>query len=126
MFAYIDDIIIAATTLDELDREILDLADRLAEANMRLNSGKTHFYQEYVMYLSYVITPKGAKPDPKKLKAIAECPTPEHPKQIKQFTGITGYYRRHVPGYTMKAKSLFYFAKKNKTFTWGGKAQIAL
>ena len=73
MFAYI---IIAATTLDELDRDFLDLADRLAEANMRLHSGKTRLYQEYVTYLDYVITPQRVKPDPKKLKSIAEYPTP--------------------------------------------------
>ena len=101
------------------------MADRLVEANMRLHPGKTHFYQEHVTYLFYVIMPEGVKPDPKKLKAIAEFPTPEHPKQIKQFTGITDYYRRHVPGYAMKAKPLFDLTEKNKTFTWDGKAQNA-
>ena len=114
MFTYIDDIIIAATTLDELDRYFLNLADRLAEANMRLHPGnmrlhpgKTRFYHEYVTYLGYIIRPEEVKPDQKKLKAIAEYPTPGHPKQIKQFTGITGYYRRHVTGYSMKARPSF-------------------
>ena len=106
MFIYIADIIIAVTTLDELDRDFLDLADRLAGANMRLHPGKTRFYQEYVTYLGYVIMP-----DLKKLKAIAEYPTPGQPKQIKQFLNV------------MKANHLFDLTKKNKTFTLDGKAQ---
>ena len=125
MFAYIDNIIIASLTNDNLDREFMGLTGKLRQVNMRLHPGKTQFYQTSVTYLSYVITSMGIRSDPRKLQAIAEFPTPEHPKNIKQFTGMTNYYWRLIENYLGIARLLYDLSKKNIKFVWNEKAQTA-
>ena len=39
---------------------------------------------------------KGIKLDPKKLSAIKDYPTPLKQKQVKQWIGLAGYYRKFV------------------------------
>ena len=33
----------------------------------------------------------------KKLESIAKMPAPKNPKEVKQFLGLVGYYRKFVP-----------------------------
>ena len=46
------------------------------ERNITLNFDKLQLCVSEVKYLGIIITPKGMKPDPAKLKAIAEMTTP--------------------------------------------------
>lgn len=47
-----------------------------------------------------------------------EFPTPRTPKNIKQFFGLAGYYRRFIPNFSKIAKPLTDLLKKNSTFNW--------
>ena len=123
MFAYIDDIIIASLTNDDLDREFMELSGKLRKVNMQVHPGKTQFYQTSVLGF-YVITPLGIWPDPRKLQAIAEFPTSKHPKHIKQFTGMTNYYRRFIENYSGIARPLYDLTKKNIKFVWNKKGLL--
>ena len=34
---------------------------------------------------------------PEKLESIAKMPAPKTPKEVKQFLGLVGYYRKFMP-----------------------------
>ena len=40
---------------------------------------------------------EGIQPLPEKLESIAKMPAPKNPKEVKQFLGLVGYYRKCVP-----------------------------
>lgn len=63
------------------------------------------------------------KPNPDKLKAVSDFPTPKNPKQIKQFLGLAGYYRRFIKDFSKKAKPLNDLLKKDVTFNFGSKQE---
>ncbi|GKB82439.1 hypothetical protein Tco_0949334 [Tanacetum coccineum] len=52
---------------------------------MKLDPSKCAFGMEEGKFLGYVATVEGIKADPKKLKVILRCTTPEGPEQEYQY-----------------------------------------
>ena len=45
-------------------------------------------------------------------------PAPKNPKQVKQFLGLVGYYRKFVPRFTDILRVLTHLTKKDIEFKW--------
>jgi hypothetical protein len=43
------------------------------------------------------VTGEGVKPDPEKVKAITNFPTPKNTTDVKSFLGLAGYYWKFIP-----------------------------
>lgn len=78
-----------------------------------------------VNYLGHVITDKGVKPDPQKIKCVLKFPIPTNAKEVKSFLGLSGYYRRFIQNYGYLAKPLTTLLKKDVTFIWSDLCQEA-
>ncbi|XP_048515544.1 uncharacterized protein LOC125502056 [Athalia rosae] len=118
MFVYLDDIVIYASSLHEHTRKFNLLIDRLRSANLKLQPDKCEFLRKEVNYLGHIISEEGLKPDPKKLDAVKNFPIPKNPKNVKQFLGLAGYYRRFIQNFSKIAKPLTELLKKDKNFNW--------
>ncbi|XP_025267880.1 uncharacterized protein LOC112639130 [Camponotus floridanus] len=94
------------------------LMQRLRTANLKLQPDKCEFLRNEVMYLGHIIGSDGVRPDPAKVKAVMNFPIPKNPKNIKQFLGLAGYYRRFIPNFSKIAKPLTDLLKKDKKFEW--------
>ena len=55
---------------------------------------------------------------PEKLESIAKMPIPQNAKQVKQFLGLVGYYRKFVPHFSDIARPLTQLTRKNEGFNW--------
>ena len=104
MFVYLDDIVLYASSLTEHLIKFKKLAHRLREANLKLQPTKCKFLHKEVAYLGHIITEEGVKPDLGKIQAVRNYPAPSTPKGIKQFLGLTGYYRRFIPEFSKIAR----------------------
>jgi len=71
-----------------------------------------------VNHRGHVIGKDGVKPDPLKVIAIKEFSRPRISKNIKQFLGLAGYYKRFISNFTKIAKPLKNVLKKDKKFVW--------
>ena len=76
-----------------------------------------------VAYLGHIISDKRVAPNPDKIKAISTYPAPQNNKQIKQFLGLVGYYRRFIKNFSLIAKPLTQLLKKDVPFNWSPKVQ---
>ena len=81
------------------------------------------FLRKKVAFLGHVISEDGVKPDPEKIKAVIQFPTPRNVKNVRQALGFFGYYRRFIPEYTVKAKPLNDLLRKDQPFNWGEKQE---
>jgi len=118
LFVYLDDIVIYASSLTEHNRKFHKLAERLRSANLRLQPDKCEFLRKEVTYLGHVINETGVKPDPKKVDAVLNFPRPKNTKNIKQFLGLAGYYRRFLNNFSKTARPLTALLKKDEPFVW--------
>lgn len=125
LFVYMDDIVIYADSLEEHARKLRTLLARLQNSGLTLQPEKCRFLQREISYLGHVITREGVKPDPGKIRAVKQFPVPKTKKNIKQFLGLVGYYRRFILNMAKIAKPLTKLLKQDIPFCWTSGAQVA-
>nr|GEV02531.1 hypothetical protein [Tanacetum cinerariifolium] len=62
---------------------------------------------------------QGLHVDPAQIKVVKDWASPTTPTEIRQFLGLTGYYRRFIKYFSKIAKSLTILTQKDKKFIWG-------
>ena len=85
---------------------------------MKLKASKCTFLKTHVQYLGHFISGQGIEPVPEKLESIKNVPPPRTPKEIKQFLGLIGYYRKFVPRFADIARPLSALTRKDMLFEW--------
>ena len=120
---YLDDIIIFSQ--DKLQHlEHLDIVfSRLWEAGLKMKCSKCDFFKSEIHYLGHLISPEGISPLPNKLDSIKHMPVLNGAKEIKQFLGLTGYYRKFIPRFADIARPLTTLTKKDAKFEWTSACQ---
>ena len=120
---YLDNIIIFSQ--DELQHlEHLEIVfSRLQEAGLKMKRSKCDFFKSEIHYLGHLISPEGISPLPNKLDSIRHMPVPNSAKEIKQFLGLTGYYRKFVPRFADISRPLTTLMKKDTKFEWTSACQ---
>ena len=115
---YLDDIIIFSQ--DELQHlEHLEIVfSHLWEAGLKMKCSKCDFFKSKIHYLGHLISPEGISLLPNKLDSIRHMPVPNSTKEIKQFLGLTGYYRKFVPRFADISRPLTTLMKKDMKFVW--------
>ena len=86
---------------------------------------KCEFLRPKIGYLGHIIDKNGVPPDHEKIIAVNEFPVPKTQKNIKQFVGLAGYYRRFIEGFSKIANPLNQLLKKDTSFIWTDKQHIA-
>lgn len=106
VLVFIDDLIIFAPTLEEHERRLMRVLNKLKEYGLKLSVEKCKFFQTSVKYLGHVVSENGIETDPDKIKALTSWPVPQNLKELRSFLGFAGYYRRFVHGYSVIVKPL--------------------
>jgi hypothetical protein len=70
-----------------------------------------------VKYLVHIVSHKGVKEDPNKIKSIKEWRIPTTLRHIQGFLGLIGYYRKFVKNYGRIVAPLMKLLKKD-AFSW--------
>ena len=76
------------------------------------------FLQKNIHYLGHLISADGIRPLKDKLDSIRDMPTPCNSKEVKQFLGLIGYYRKFVPCFAALSRPLSKLTCKDKVFEW--------
>ncbi|GBM66896.1 Transposon Ty3-G Gag-Pol polyprotein [Araneus ventricosus] len=76
-----------------------------SEYGLEINFKKYQFLKRKIEFLGYVIEEGTVRPSPSKTIAIQNFPEPKNVKQMQTFLGLTGYFRKFVPGYSKIALS---------------------
>ena len=92
-----DDLIIAASTVEEHDKILKQVLDRAEAHNVKLNYDKLQLRVPEVKYLGAIISQEGMKPDPTKVQAISEMPTPSSKPSVRRLLGMINFLAPHIP-----------------------------
>ena len=57
--------------------------------------------------MGHIVSKNGISTNFEKIKIIVELPRPKNPKQVQEFMGHRGYYRRLIYMYAIIAKPLY-------------------
>ena len=120
--AYLDDVIVTGSTLDEHNRNVKALFKKIAESGFRVRMEKCSFAKEEIKFLGHIVSRDGRRPDPEKIQAIVEMPEPKDAKQLKSFLGMISYYSSFVPEMRSMRGPLDDLERKD-TFEWTAEHQ---
>ena len=115
---YLDDIIIFSKTEEEHLEHLETIFNQLRESGLKLKLQKCSFFKKHIQYLGHLISDEGIQPLLEKLESIAKMPTPKNAKQVKQFLGLIGYYRKFVPRFADISRILTKLTRKDQEFKW--------
>ena len=122
---YIDDILVFFCTIEEHVVHLRQVLTRIRAANLKLKPLECHFLRRSIDYLGHVITPQVLQPNPKQVAAVQDFPAPENASQVRQFIGLTSYYRHFINKFADTAAPLHGLTCKNAEFQWTQVCQSA-
>ena len=103
---YMDDIIVWGSTAEEHDERLTKALERLSKVGLVLNAEKCVFRRPEIEYLGEVVTQDGVKPDPNKIQAITEMPTPRDVLELQHVLGMVTYLGRFIPNMSVRTAAL--------------------
>ena len=62
---------------------------RCCEQNIKLNNNKVKLQYKEIPFLGHLISKDGLKPDPAKIKAVLEMPTPTDVASVRRIVAFT-------------------------------------
>ena len=93
----LDDIIIFSKTEEEHLQYLEQIFTRLHNFGLKMKPEKCSFFKKHIQYLGHLVSERGFEPFPEKLESICHMPAPSTAKEVKQFLGLIGYYRKFIP-----------------------------
>ena len=113
-----DDLIIAASDDSEHDQILRKVLERARANGVRFNRSKVQLRLPEVKYLGHLLSANGVRPDPDKVIAIREMPTPGDRKELLRFLGMTTYLSKFIPAYSTITDPLRLLLKKDALWQW--------
>ena len=124
-FTFFDDTCIFAKSWTELMVYLIEVLDMLKKAGLTLNLKKCRFGMKKVEYLGYVLGEGVIQPGERKIRAIAEFPSPRNVHEVRRFMGLASFFRRFVPKFAQVAMPITDQLKAKKIFEWTSDQETA-
>ncbi|GJV73422.1 putative reverse transcriptase domain-containing protein [Tanacetum coccineum] len=125
VIVFIDDILIYSKNKKEHEEHLKAFLELLKKEELYAKFSKCKFWIPKVQYLDHVIDSQGIHVDPAKIESIKDWASPKTPKEIRQFLGLAGYYRRFIEGFSKISKSMTKLTQKKGKFVWDDKQEAA-
>lgn len=114
---YMDDIIIFSPSFEQHKIDLNRVLKKLKDANLKIQLDKCEFFRKEVQFLGHTVSEDGVRPNQDKIVAIQNWPLPTTEKEIRQFLGLLGYYRRFIKDFAKLVKPLTSLLRKDNDFT---------
>jgi len=124
VMVYVDDIVLYSKTFDQHIETIRRVFDRLRKAGLKLNRKKSAFAQRRIKFLGHIVDNGGISPDPEKVSAVLQIPSPSSSTEVRRFVGILSFYRRFIHDFSETAAPLHAISLKSN-FLWSEECEVA-
>lgn len=120
-YAYLDDLTVTGSTLEEHDENLKALLDAAERDNLTINEEKSRFRMTTIKMLGYEIEFGQIRPDRERLQPLIDLSAPSTAKELKRINGMFAYYARWISNFSCKAEPLL----KTTTFPLSTNARKA-
>ena len=120
---YLDDIIIFSKNEKDHLQHLEEIFYRLRYFGLKMKREKCAFFKQHIQYLGHLISKAGFEPLPEKLESIRKMPAPKLSKEVKQFLGLIGYYRKFMPHFSDMSRPLTHLTRHDVKFEWTEKCE---
>ena len=100
------------------DKNLTSLLEKCSKQDFRLSAEKLQFKSPSVTFLGHRLTDKGVEPDPAKVDAITNMPTPTDKSGVQRFLGMCQYLGKFCHNLSETVLPLRDLTKENSIFLW--------
>ncbi|GFX75269.1 transposon Tf2-9 polyprotein [Trichonephila clavipes] len=123
---YMDDIVILAKNESEAIERLKKVLQVSSDYGLEINFDKCQFLHRKIEFLGHIIeNNKLFFPSPSKTKSVVNYPEPKTTKEVQRFLGLTGYFRKFIPAYSVIAKPLSDLLRKDTPFNFDVKQKAS-
>lgn len=119
VLVYMDDLIVPSIDYDSKVEKLERVLQTASQSGLIINWKKCKFLCTRVDYLGHIVEGGCIRPSERKTEAVRNFPSPTNVRQIQQFLGLTGYFRKFIPGYSIIARPLTNLLKAEAIFEFG-------
>ena len=101
------------------------LFERLRKFQLKLNLAKCTFGATSKKLLGFVVSKRGIKIDPDKVRVIQNLPLPRTQKKVRSFMGRLNYIARFISQMMAKWDLIFKMLRKHNSGEWDEECQVA-
>lgn len=122
---YADDLLIFGRTLQEHNENLQRVFKKAQEVNLRFNKTKCMFGKTQVKYLGHIFSRNQVSPDPDKVRAIKDMPSPVCLKDLQRFLGLLNYLGGFIENMATETEPLRQLLKKSSDWQWNASHEAA-
>ena len=104
---YLDDIVIFSRTEREHREHVAAVLSILSQEGFKLQPNKCFFEKRGIDFCGFWVDELGIHTESSKVAAVEDWPTPTSPRQVREFSGLTGFYRKFILPYATIALPLY-------------------
>ncbi len=116
--AYLDDIIIFSSSLEDHSIHVKKVFETIKTHELAINFEKSKFFLTELSYLGHMISQKGIRPDPSRLKHYDELNSPKNVKDLQAIIGLIIWSRCYIPNLSIRLAPITKKLQKDKKFSW--------
>jgi len=116
---HLDDILIFAATVEEHNRRLRAVLQRLKTAGVTLNSKKCVFGTKQIQFLGHKIDENRIHPDDSKVEAVVKMPAPTNVAEVRRFRELANYLGRFMKNLLEVSQPLNELLSTKSEFVWG-------
>ena len=123
-FAFVDDVLVYAESIEELEERTEAVKARLKKNNLTINAAKCEFNRESLTFLGFKVSANGINIDEAKVEAIRNFREPKSVEELKSFLGLAVFVSTFVPFFADLTKDLWKVTATD-AFEWGDEQSTA-
>ena len=105
-------------TADEHVGHVEEVLAILRQHKLYAKLAKCEFGKTELTFLGHVVGAEGVKVDSRKIEVVKDWPTPKDVHNVRQFLGLTNYFRKFIQGYAAICRPMSALLGKGKEFAW--------
>jgi hypothetical protein len=94
---YLDDIFVYSNSVEEHEKHLGLVVDKLRKSELFLETSKVDLYSKQMDCLGHIIDDKGIHADPDKMSKVRNWPAPKDKNDVQRFLGLVQYLAHFMP-----------------------------
>jgi len=104
---YLDDILIHGETVEEHDKALNQVLERIRKHGLSLNKEKCTFHTNEAGFVGFRLSQGNIKPDRDRLEGVLAFPFPKSLSHLERFIGLANYFSKFIDRFSDIVKPLY-------------------
>ena len=123
---YIDDVLVPSNDESSMVDYIARFLKALTKHNLKISPSKSEIGAQEISFLGHTISPRGVKPDAKKVDTLRKLPMLNNVSELRSLLGGLSYYRKFLPNLSRRLRPITRLVKKDGPFSFDAEMEAVV